>query len=239
MSRMNKSRVKELQVFENSIGYEYKNLELLHIAFTHSSYTNENASSKVHNERLEFLGDSVVNLVITDLLFKNFQGLPEGDLTRIRASLICEDSFARVSEKLNIPRFILLGKGEEKNGGRNRKSLIADAFEAFCGSVYLDSSYKTAKDLILNHLAPTMLDYVGSNNPVDFKTLLQEEIQKNSTEKIKYSLIKSEGPDHEKLFYFKVLLGDEVLGLGQGKSKKEAEHGAAQDALKNMGILDG
>lgn len=236
---MNKSRIRELQVFQDSIGYEFNNLDLLNIAFTHSSYTNENASAKVHNERLEFLGDSVVNLVITDLLFNNFQGLPEGDLTRIRASLICEDSFARVSEKLKIPNFILLGKGEEKNGGRHRKSLIADAFEAFCGSLYLDSSYKTAKDLILSHLAPMLLDYVGSNNPVDFKTLLQEEIQKNSTEKIKYSLLKSEGPDHEKIFYFKVLLGSKVLGFGQGKSKKETEHGAAQDALKNMGIIDG
>lgn len=235
---MKAKRIEYLNEFQKNIGYYFKNLEYLDIAFTHSSYSNENFDSKVHNERLEFLGDSVVNLIVTDLIFDNFKHLPEGDLTKIRASIICEDSFAQASKILDIPKYMLLGRGEERNGGRNRKALMADSFEAFCGSMYLDSDFETVKQFLYDKFYDIVIDFVNNHSVIDYKTLLQEEIQKNSKEKIKYKLVKEEGPDHDKAFYFEVMLGSEVLGKGKGRSKKEAEHNAAHDSLCKMSILD-
>lgn len=235
---MKTKRINQLKKFEESIAYEYNNIELLNIAFTHSSYINEHSDSTMHNERLEFLGDSVVNLIVTDLLFKNNTNLPEGDLTRIRASLICEDSFAWASEFMDIPKYILLGKGEELSGGRRRKSLMADSFEAFCGSLYLDSNFETLQKVLTNKFQGRVAEYIKSHKVIDYKTMLQEEIQKISRERIKYHLVRDVGPDHNKIFYFEVAVGSKVLGKGKGQSKKEAEHMAAKDALEKMSIIN-
>lgn len=235
---MKTKRISQLKKFEASIAYEYKNIELLDIAFTHSSYINEHNDSPKHNERLEFLGDSVVNLIVTDILFREHEDLPEGDLTRIRASLICEDSFAWASEFMDIPNYILLGKGEELSGGRKRKSLMADSFEAFCGSLYLDSNFETLQKVLTNKFQGRVVEYIKNHKVIDYKTMLQEEVQKTSRERIKYHLIKDIGPDHNKVFYFEVVMGTKVLGKGKGQSKKEAEHMAAKDALEKMSIIN-
>ncbi len=235
---MKTKRISQLKKFEVSIAYEYKNIELLDIAFTHSSYINEHNDSPKHNERLEFLGDSVVNLIVTDILFREHEDLPEGDLTRIRASLICEDSFAWASEFMDIPNYILLGKGEELSGGRKRKSLMADSFEAFCGSLYLDSNFETLQKVLTNKFQGRVVEYIKNHKVIDYKTMLQEEVQKTSRERIKYHLIKDIGPDHNKVFYFEVVMGTKVLGKGKGQSKKEAEHMAAKDALEKMSIIN-
>lgn len=235
---MKTKRISQLKKFEASIAYEYKNIELLDIAFTHSSYINEHNDSPKHNERLEFLGDSVVNLIVTDILFREHEDLPEGDLTRIRASLICEDSFAWASEFMDIPNYILLGKGEELSGGRKRKSLMADSFEAFCGSLYLDSNFETLQKVLTNKFQGRVVEYIKNHKVIDYKTMLQEEVQKISRERIKYHLIKDIGPDHNKVFYFEVVMGTKVLGKGKGQSKKEAEHMAAKDALEKMSIIN-
>lgn len=235
---MKTKRISQLKKFEASIAYEYKNIELLDIAFTHSSYINQHNDSPKHNERLEFLGDSVVNLIVTDILFREHEDLPEGDLTRIRASLICEDSFAWASEFMDIPNYILLGKGEELSGGRKRKSLMADSFEAFCGSLYLDSNFETLQKVLTNKFQGRVVEYIKNHKVIDYKTMLQEEVQKISRERIKYHLIKDIGPDHNKVFYFEVVMGTKVLGKGKGQSKKEAEHMAAKDALEKMSIIN-
>ncbi len=235
---MKTKRISQLKKFEASIAYEYKNIELLDIAFTHSSYINEHNDSPKHNERLEFLGDSVVNLIVTDILFREHEDLPEGDLTRIRASLICEDSFAWASEFMDIPNYILLGKGEELSGGRKRKSLMADSFEAFCGSLYLDSNFETLQKVLTNKFQGRVVEYIKNHKVIDYKTMLQEEVQKTSRERIKNHLIKDIGPDHNKVFYFEVVMGTKVLGKGKGQSKKEAEHMAAKDALEKMSIIN-
>jgi len=232
---MKTKRISQLKKFEASIAYEYKNIELLD---THSSYINEHNDSPKHNERLEFLGDSVVNLIVTDILFREHEDLPEGDLTRIRASLICEDSFAWASEFMDIPNYILLGKGEELSGGRKRKSLMADSFEAFCGSLYLDSNFETLQKVLTNKFQGRVVEYIKNHKVIDYKTMLQEEVQKTSRERIKYHLIKDIGPDHNKVFYFEVVMGTKVLGKGKGQSKKEAEHMAAKDALEKMSIIN-
>lgn len=234
---MNSKRINELRKFQDSISYEFKDISLLDVAFTHSSYINEHTDSSKHNERLEFLGDSVVNLIVTDLLFREHKNLPEGDLTRIRASLICEDSFAWAGNYMDIPKYILLGKGEELSGGRKRKSLMADSFEAFCGALFLDSDFETVQKILTGRFQGIVVDFIKSHRVLDYKTMLQEEIQKKSRDKIKYRLIKELGPDHDKSFYFEVGLGSNVLGQGKGQSKKEAEHMAAKDALIKMRII--
>lgn len=235
---MDDGRVEELKSFENEINYNFNNLEILDIALTHSSYTNEHNESKTHNERLEFLGDSVVNLIVTDLLFKKLKNLAEGDLTKIRASIICEDSFAKASHHLTIPDYMLLGKGEEQSGGRKRKSLMADSFEAFCGAMYIDSNFETVKNFLYQKFESLVVDFIRKPQTIDYKTILQEEVQKRSNDKLKYKLVKEEGPDHDKFFYFDVFLGQKLIGSGRGKSKKEAEHGAAHDSLKKMGLVN-
>lgn len=235
---MDKDRKCHLNKFEKSIYYKYKDLRLLDIAFTHSSYSNEHHENPRDNERLEFLGDSVINLIITDLIFKNNFNLQEGDLTRLRANLICEDSFAKLSEYIDIPSYLLLGKGEENNGGRHRKSLMADAFEAFVGSLYMDSDFSNTQRVLLRAFRDLEAFYISKKTNKDYKTLFQEEIQKHSKEKIKYNLFKEEGPDHNKVFYFNLTVGGKEKGRGKGKSKKEAEQKAAFDALKKMSLID-
>ncbi|BAK81088.1 ribonuclease III [Candidatus Arthromitus sp. SFB-rat-Yit] len=216
--------------FQEIIGVKFKNIDILNLALTHSSYANERGLTE-YNERLEFLGDSVLQLCITEYLYKNCKDNNEGDLTRKRASIVCEASLYKVGEKWKLGEFIKLSKGEKLSGGKTRISTIADAVEAVIAAVYLDSGYEFAKKFILKFFS-YILDTGAIVNYLDHKTRLQEYIQSKTTDKIKYSLIKEEGPPHNKVFYVQVIIGEKIYGSGTGKSKKEAEQNAAYKTLK-------
>jgi len=219
---------------EQKIDYEFKNKDLIHEALSHSSYANEKKKQRQSNERLEFLGDSVLSVVVSQYLFEHYPELPEGELTRIRAALVCEKSLHKFALKIDLGKYLLLGKGEEHTGGRERPSILADAFEAVIAAVYLDGGLEPARKHILNFI-PKNIPEKRSMLFGDYKTALQEVIQKNPEEKIDYKLIEESGPDHNKTFVVEVCLNSNVIGKGIGKSKKDAEQMAAQEALSLMG----
>ena len=227
----------DYSAFETKIGYTFKNKELLHEALSHSSYANEHKHGRNSNERLEFLGDSVLSIVVSEHLFSHFRHLPEGELTKIRASLVCEKALYEFSKKIDLGNFIFLGKGEENSGGRNRPSIVADAFEAVIAAVYLDGGMENAKKYVLGFI-PKDLDKNSSKKLNDYKTVLQEIIQRNPEEKVEYVLTGESGPDHNKHFEVQVRLNSNVIGTGQGRSKKLAEQMAAKEALELMGYKD-
>lgn len=219
-----------IEKFQEKIGVKFRNIEILDLALTHSSYANERGLSE-YNERLEFLGDSVLQLCITEYLYKNCKDNNEGDLTRKRASIVCEASLYKVGERWNLGEFIKLSKGEKLSGGKTRISTIADAVEAVIAAVYLDSGYDFVQKFILKFFSD-ILKTGAIVNYLDHKTRLQEYIQSKTTDKIKYNLIKEEGSPHDKIFYVQVIIGDKNYESGTGKSKKEAEQNAAQKTLK-------
>lgn len=219
-----------IEKFQEKIGVKFRNIEILDLALTHSSYANERGLSE-YNERLEFLGDSVLQLCITEYLYKNCKDNNEGDLTRKRASIVCEASLYKVGERWNLGEFIKLSKGEKLSGGKTRISTIADAVEAVIAAVYLDSGYDFVQKFILKFFSD-ILKTGAIVNYLDHKTRLQEYIQSKTTDKIKYNLIKEEGPPHDKIFYVQIIIGDKNYESGTGKSKKEAEQNAAQKTLK-------
>jgi len=225
--------MRKTEEFENIIGYTFKNKELIEQALSHSSYANEKKRAGGSNERLEFLGDSVLSIVVSDYLYKNIN-VPEGELTKMRASLVCEKSLFVFAQQIELGEFLHLGKGEENTGGRERPSILADAFEAVIAAIYLDGGMEAAAKRILRFMPE---DIKRTKKPVlsDFKTLLQEVVQKNPEEKVEYVLIGEEGPDHNKRFVVEVCLNSQVIGKGKGKSKKEAEQLAAKEALELMG----
>ena len=218
---------------ERNMGYEFKDISLLKIALTHSSYANEAGKGTKYNERLEFLGDSVLSLIVSEYLFEAFPKMPEGELTKLRASLVCEKSLAKFSEKLGVGDFLLLGNGEENSGGRTRPSILADAFEAVLAALYLDSDMKTAREYVLEFVKDALKESKPSFK--DYKTMLQEIIQQNREESVCYHLVGEYGPDHNKRFIVEVHLNSNVIGHGEGRSKKEAEQQAAREALELMG----
>ncbi|MBQ4534818.1 MAG: ribonuclease III, partial [Ruminococcus sp.] len=207
--------------FEEIIGYTFKNKQLIHQALSHSSYSNERKNPNGSNERLEFLGDSVLSIVVSDFLYKNLN-VAEGQLTKIRASLVCEKSLHVFAKKISLGDFLLLGKGEENTGGRQRPSILADAFEAVIAAIYLDGGMEAAAKHILRFI-PEDVHHTGHPVFSDFKTILQEVVQKNPEEKVEYVLIGEEGPDHNKRFVVEVCLNSQMIGRGSGRSKKEAE----------------
>ena len=219
-----------ISAFEEIIGYTFKDKELLKTALTHSSYANEN---KLHedNERLEFLGDSVLGFVTAEYLFSQFKNRPEGELTKLRAAVVCEKSLFKFAEKISLGQYIYMGKGEDHSGGRNRPSIVSDAFEAVIAAMYLDGGIDVVKPYILGFIAEAVKREASFK---DNKSLLQEEIQKNKGNTISYEEIGESGPDHDKTFIFAVKLNGEVIGKGEGRSKKEAEQAAAGDALANL-----
>ena len=219
--------------FEKEIRYEFKDKNLLINALSHSSYANEKKNPKGSNERLEFLGDSVLSVVVSDYLYKNLTSVAEGDLTKLRASLVCEKSLHVFAKQINLGRYIFLGKGEENTGGRERPSILADAFEAVIAAIYLDGGMEAARKHILRFIPeiPTNGTKMAFG---DFKTVLQEIVQKNPEEKVEYVLIGEEGPDHNKRFFVAVDLNDEAVGSGTGRSKKEAEQMAAKAAIEAL-----
>ncbi|MBQ8959813.1 MAG: ribonuclease III [Ruminococcus sp.] len=220
--------------FEQIIGYTFKDKSLLEQALSHSSYANEKKTAGGSNERLEFLGDSVLSIVVSDYLYKHFTQVAEGELTKLRASLVCEKSLHVFAQHIHLGDFLRLGKGEENTGGRERPSILADAFEAVIAAIYLDGGMEPAAKHILRFM-PEEIEH--GKKPVfsDHKTVLQEIVQKNPEEKVEYVLIGEEGPDHNKRFVVEVRLNSQVIGKGKGRSKKEAEQLAAKEALELMG----
>lgn len=224
-----------MKQLQKKIGYKFKNENLLYEALSHSSFANENKKSRKSNERLEFLGDSVLSIVVSDYIFKHFTHIPEGELTKLRASLVCESSLYEFSKKIDLGEHIFLGKGEEMTGGRERPSIISDAFEAVIAAIYLDGGMESVSPYILSFI-PEDITPKGAASFHDYKTSLQEIIQKNPEEKIVYHLKSESGPDHDKHFTVQVLLNNNVIGEGVGRSKKTAEQAAAKEALSLMGI---
>lgn len=223
----------------DTLGYRFKDNSLLSTALTHTSFAYENKDGKTFsNERLEFLGDAVLELIISSHIFNKFPDLTEGELTKLRASIVCEDSLSKVSKKLKIGENLMLGKGEEQNGGRNRPSILADAFEAILGAIYLDGGFNDAEKFILEVLKDVILQKKDSFKTNDSKTLLQEIIQKNSQEPLVYKIISEEGPAHDKVFTVEVFHKGSSLAIGGGKSKKDAEQDAATIAIKKMNIIN-
>ncbi|MBR6617485.1 MAG: ribonuclease III [Oscillospiraceae bacterium] len=220
--------------FEKILGITFQNKDLLYEALSHSSYANEKKKVRRSNERLEFLGDSVLSIVVSQYLFENYPDLPEGELTKIRAALVCEKSLHRFAQQISLGDHLLLGKGEANTGGRQRPSILADAFEAVIAAVYLDAGLEAARTHILRFI-PKNLPENRSVLFGDYKTALQEVIQRNPEEKVEYILINESGPDHSKTFAVEVCLNSNVIGRGTGKSKKEAEQMAAKEALELMG----
>jgi ribonuclease-3 len=232
--------IKELNEFEEIIGYSFKDIEILEKSLTHSSYSNEDKSySKVNNERLEFLGDAVLSITVSRFIFDKFPEYPEGDLTKLRSQVVCEDTLSLVATNLQIGRFLLLGKGEEASGGRERKSILADAVEAIIAAIYIDGGYRKAEEFVLVNLTKYIQLAVKGKIVTDFKSYLQEYYQSKSQScKIRYVVTKEEGPDHEKMFHVNVLVNKTVVGKGNGKSKKLAEQDAAKNALMSEGQLN-
>ena len=214
--------------FQNVIGYQFQTPGLLQQALTHSSYANEKHMKKhSDNERLEFLGDAVLEIVSSEFLYLNYPNLAEGDLTKMRASLVCEPTLAFCTKQLNLGEYLLLGKGEDMTGGRNRKSILSDALEAVIGAIYLDGGFASAKEFILKFI---LTDIEHKQLFYDSKTILQEVVQ-GEHEKLTYDLISENGPDHNKSFTVEARVGSRVLGEGTGRTKKAAEQEAAYKAL--------
>ena len=222
-----------MESLEKKLQYSFSRRELLEEALNHSSYANEHRSAGISsNERLEFLGDSVLGFVTAEFLFKTYPRLPEGDLTRIRAALVCEQSLYEVARMLELGQYLKLGKGEEAGGGRERQSILADAVEAVFAAVYLDGGMEQIRSLIHRVLlsrAP------AAEERKDYKTTLQEIVQRRIGQQLTYHMMEESGPDHNKTFIFEVRLNGEPIGRGGGHSKKEAEQAAARDALAKQG----
>lgn len=235
---MNKSvKYEELQ---ESIEYKFANPEILIKSLTHSSYSNEDKNdNSSNNERLEFLGDSILSFVVSKYIFNEYTNYPEGELTKLRAKVVCEEILGEAAKKLNIGSYLLLGKGEELTGGRERKSILADSFEALISAIYLDGGIESARKFILGNLKEYIRLASIGKIVIDYKSQLQEYYQsKKEIQKIKYIVEKEEGPDHNKIFYVCANANKKVIGRGIGKSKKIAEQDAAREALINIGELN-
>ncbi len=222
----------QIKDLEKKIGYTFKKRQLAENAMAHSSYANERHCKS--NERLEFLGDSVLSLIVSENLYNAHAEDSEGDLSKIRASLVCEHGLFELAKKIELPQYIHLGVGEEKCGGRNRPSLVSDAFEALLAAIFLDSDFETAKKWLLSVMREELISVSEGFKYGDYKTMLQEHTQKGGKGKVTYALIKESGPDHDKSFICSVSVDGTVIADGEGKTKKEAEQRAAQNALKKL-----
>ena len=225
-----KNKIKELQ---DKLGYKFNDEAILVRALSHSSYVNENHSAGDSNERLEFLGDSVLGLITAENFFKNYKKLPEGELTKLRAATVCEKSLAGFAKQLELGKYLLLGRGEILTGGRERPSIQADAFEAIIAAIYLDGGMDAARAFVLKYIEEAIRQQQSIK---DYKTMLQEVVQRNPGEIVEYVLTGETGPDHDKRFEVEVHLNSNVIGRGIGRSKKRAEQEAAREALELMGL---
>ncbi len=223
-----------MKALQENLDYKFKNEKLLINALTHSSFANEARDGIGSNERLEFLGDSVLSIIVSEYIYKKFKNLPEGELTKMRAALVCEKSLCGFSRELQIGKYLRLGKGEEKSGGRERDSILADAFEAVLAAMYLDGGIEIAKKHVMRFVTKE-LQHTDEEVFKDYKTALQEIIQRNPEESVTYILTGESGPDHNKIFEVEVKLNSNTIGRGIGKNKKQAEQSAAKEALTLMG----
>ena len=222
--------IKDLEI---AIGYRFKNITLLQNALTHSSYANERwHDSLMSNERLEFLGDSVLGMVVAEYLFRNFPDRPEGELTRMRADMVCEHTLATVANKIGLGTHLMLGHGEERLGGRSRESILADATESVIAACFLDGGLAAAEQFVKQYILVEVP--VSRPNNMDYKTALQELVQQKKNQVLSYTLVGQSGPDHDKQFDVEVSLNGTVVGSGSGRSKKRAEQMAAKAAMEKL-----
>lgn len=218
---------------ENAIGYRFRNITLLQNALSHSSFANERwHDSLKSNERLEFLGDSILGMVVAEFLYRNYPDRPEGELTRMRADMVCEISLAKVADQIGLGEHLLLGHGEEQGGGRKRASILADAVESVIAASFLDGGMEPARGFIERFILCNVPEQRLRNE--DFKTALQELVQQKKNQVLTYELTGESGPDHDKHFQVQVLLNGTAIGFGEGTSKKRAEQDAARDALEKL-----
>lgn len=222
---------------EKNLKINFNNKRIIQTAFTHSSYAKQFKEYQ-YNERLEFLGDSVLQLTITEYLFSNYKNKLEGELTRLRSLIVCENSLYNVARKLGISDFIMMSKGEELTGGRDRISIQADAVEAIIAAIYLDKGLEVAKEFILTNFNDIIKKAIDNKIILDFKTKLQEYLQKDGDIDINYELYKHEGPPHRRKFFVNLYVEGKLLGSGEGYSKKEAEQNAAKEALVKLEVID-
>ena len=233
-----------LEQLQNKINYSFQNEQYLQNAMTHSSYAHEmnsrnGSESVVYNERLEFLGDSVLSIIVSEYLFTHFSDYPEGELTKMRADVVCERALSKYADRIELGKYLCLGHGEEKNGGRTRKSILADAFEALLAAMYLDSDMN--KNIIADFLMPFVLaeldDAKTGGHAGDYKTALQQLVQQNGEDFLEYVTVGQTGPDHQKVFDVEARLNSNIVGRGQGRTKREAEQNAAHQALTLFGEI--
>ena len=225
----------KIRELERTLSYSFKQQSLLLLALTHKSYANEHRLGSLgHNERLEFLGDTVLDFVISDFIMKICPESPEGELSKLRAVVVSEPSLAKVAREMDMGSYLLLGRGEEQTGGRDKNSLLANSLEAVIAAIYLDSGLEEAYRLISESFGPDIRVMVGSGQVHDYKTELQEQCQSRFGELPKYGVVGESGPDHQKVFEVEISAGGRVLGSGTGRSKKEAEQMAAGVALDNL-----
>lgn len=228
-----------VEQLESTIGHTFKKRDVLQRALTHSSYSNEMGVANHHllcNERLEFLGDSVLSIVTSEFLFEHFKDCPEGDLTRMRADVVCERALAKYAEKISLGSYLLLGRGEDRNNGRSCKSIIADAFEALLAAMYLDAGKARVAEFLLPFIKEEIETLKPSGFTGDYKTRLQQFVQQNEGDFLEYVTVGESGPDHRKVFEVNAKLNDNIIGRGTGHSKREAEQHAARAALVLFGI---
>lgn len=231
----NKENVENLK---KMLGLQWLNESLLRQALTHSSFTYESRQNGIkNNQRLEFLGDAVLELVVSDYLYRSKPDWDEGELTKLRASIVCEPSLARVATALGLGLCLNMGKGEEKSGGRERPSILADALEALLGAIYIDQGLESAAEVAFAFLKPVIDDVLEGRLERDYKTELQEMVQQRGGETVQYVILKEDGPDHNKTFTAGVLYRGRMVGKGNGRSKKDAEQQAAKSALLKYGVL--
>ena len=222
----------DLKELEKKTGYTFRDFSLFRQALTHSSYANEHKQENIHdNERLEFLGDAVLEIISSEFLYFQYPDMPEGDLTKLRASIVCEPTLAMCTRELELGKYLLLGKGEERTGGRHRDSIVSDAMEALIGAIYLDGGFANAKEFIMKFV---LNDLENKKLFFDSKTILQEIVQSEYKEGIRYEMIGESGPDHNKTFQYAVYIGEEKFGIGTGRTKKAAEQSAAYESILKL-----
>ncbi|GAB4372543.1 MAG: ribonuclease III [Spirochaetales bacterium] len=227
-------RKKELGLFQKGAGIRFRSLELLNLAFCHRSYANEQSAEIANNERLEFLGDAVLGLIVSEYLIVHLPEQQEGILAKIKSFVVSEESLSEIAKRLKVDNFILIGRGEEYSGGRTKKTLLADALEAIIGAYFLDSGFSDCKKFVLGFMVPEIQKVIENRHKKDYKTLLQEYVQKRFKTYPKYVLVKKSGPDHDKTFWIEVKILEKTYGPGQGKNKKEAEQDAASIAYREL-----
>ncbi len=227
----------DFKPLQNDLDIYFKNIKFLKLAFTHSSYVNEHKNRNIEdNERLEFLGDAVLELTVSDYIFNHFPDMKEGQMTKLRAAIVCESSLVDFAESLNFGQYVLLGKGEELTGGRQRPALLADVFESFIGALYLDQGIDTVRRFLAKYVFPK-IDHGDFSQFHDYKSQLQEYVQHDNLGNIVYHIIDEIGPAHDRKFKSEVIIEGKVNGSGIGRSKKESEQKAAHQALIYLGVL--